>query len=163
MIRRIISLIMALILIFSLASCGEIHYSNGDNADNNQSTPAENENENSAEDNEDNKVVYIYSVTSKVIHLDGCYHIDRMNEDYKKTFEGDVAELLEKEYTLCKYCFPPEKEEEDVEQEPEDDENKIAKEDATFVINSKSLKFHQLDCQHVSGMNESNTKYPRKR
>ena len=180
--ERLIALILVLAMALSFVSCGEIKYVTIDGSDqqtDSEENPSDNqkpvEDEKQPDDQEKDpetndsgnienqpsdghKTIYIYSIMSKTIHLPGCHHIDRINEDYKKEFEGDITELLLKKFELCDSCFPTEDEEEEPEEEPEE-ENKVSKDDATFVINSNSNKLHDLECRHIEGMNEENIKY----
>ena len=41
----------------------------------------------------------------------------------------------------------------------EDTANKVAKEDATFVINSATDRLHQLTCYHIDNMISKNIEY----
>lgn len=152
---KIISLIMAFVLLASLFSCDGVHIHNGNQNDQNQ-------NDTSEENNESNEPVYVYSVTAKVLHIEGCYHIDRIKEEYRFEYTGDITVMIEKGYSLCKYCLAPEEEEpeeEEPEEEPEEDENKIPIEEATFVINTSSKKIHELDCRYAIEMKEENREY----
>ncbi|MBQ8302262.1 MAG: hypothetical protein IJX97_01770 [Clostridia bacterium] len=176
---KLIALLLAMLTMLQLASCGKIHYHNGnipkpldpsqdggtggadtdgeENTDNNSEENQEG-NENDGTEIPEGALVYVYSVNSKVLHREDCYHVERMNEDYKKTFVGDLAELIEREFELCKSCFKPPKVEEDTE-EPEDNTNKIPIEEATYLINTNSLKLHCLDCYHVESMSDKNIEY----
>ena len=150
-ISRFIALLMALVLIISLVSCntGNDHGGNNTNSGNSSG-------------NTEEDVYYVYSVSAKVIHLSTCHHIERINEEYRTEYRGELSVMLEKGYTLCKTCLnPTEKEpvEKEPEEIPEEDENKISPEDATFVINTNSGKVHELDCRYAVDMKESNKEY----
>lgn len=107
------------------------------------------------QDNSGN-VIYVYSIISRKLHLFGCYHIDRMNKLYKYEYKGDIAVLLQEGFTICRDCMVPKVEKE----EPEEDEGeKVAKEDATFLINKASKTFHTLECHNVKIIVEKNVKY----
>jgi len=111
--------------------------------------------DNEEKDDKNEETVYVYSVLSKSIHLQGCYHVNEIKDDYKKEISGDVSPLLEKGYTLCKDCFPPA-----VDPEPDEPEEPgISKEEATFLINKSSHKIHMLDCYHIAEMAEANIEY----
>lgn len=111
--------------------------------------------DNEEKDDKNEETVYVYSVLSKSIHLQGCYHVNEIKDDYKKEISGDVSSLLEKGYTLCKDCFPPA-----VDPEPDEPEEPgISKEEATFLINKSSHKIHMLDCYHIAEMAEANIEY----
>ena len=149
-INRLISVLLCVILFFSLASCahGNNNHSNNNNSAGQNNTPSQNQ-------GGEGKVTYVYSVYSKTIHLPECFHIGRINEEYLKTTQ-DLTTLPLDEYTICRDCLAPDVEEE----EPEEDEtNKIAKEDATFVINKKSKALHTLDCFRIKTMEEKNIQY----
>ena len=159
----IISLIVAIIMIFSLTSCIEINVPSDkendphNNTHDNYQPPEEDESDESTQGGEGN-VTYVYSVLSKTLHLPGCYHTGRMNEDYKFEYTGDIAIMLGKGYTICKDCLVPDEEKEE-EEEPEEDENLIAKEDANYAYNKVSLVIHTLDCHHLEIMIEKNLRY----
>lgn len=149
---RIISLILSLIMLISLVSCNQVHMHTG-HGGNNSSSNSDPSHEQGGEGN----VTYVYSVLSKTLHLPTCYHIERMSDEYKFEFKGDISVLLEKGYTICRDCLVPKDE---TEKEPEeDDENKVAREDATYAINAASKWLHTLDCYHLEVMAEKNLKY----
>ena len=68
-------------------------------------------------------------------------------------------DYLDDGYSLCKTCFPPAKDDTEPPANEVDDPNAIKKEDATFVINIKTHKFHKLDCYHAESMSQSNREY----
>ena len=141
---KLIALLLCFVLAFSLSACNKHGHANQhQNADNDS-------------DGGEDKIVYVYSVVSKTIHLSDCYHVDRMNEEYKNYFEGDLNSLLANGYTLCRDCIDVQIKEEEPEEE---DPNKVSKEDATYVINASSKTFHELGCHHIEGMAEKNIKY----
>lgn len=152
-ITRLISVLVIFVILLSFISCNQVHSHMGHGGSN------QNQQQNQGGEGEENqdgsKVTYVYSVLSKVIHLPGCYHIDRIKEDYLKE-SNELAPLFEKGYTICNDCFKIKEEEPE---EEEEDPNKVSKEDATFVINSSTNKIHYLDCYHVDGMVEKNLKY----
>lgn len=151
-ITRLISILVIFVLLLSFVSCDQINFHNIHGGGNNQSQSGENEESQGGE----GEIVYVYSVLSKVIHMPGCYHIDRIKEDYLKE-TTDIAPLFEKDYTICKDCFGLNDKE--PEEEEEDDTNKVSKEDATFIINASTKKMHELDCYHTEGMVEENLEY----
>ena len=156
--RKIAAAFLVIILLISTVSCDNVHNNHGSGQ--NINTPPDTTEENNNEVEDEQPITYVYSVMSKSIHYADCHSVKIMNEDYKREFQGDISELLNKGYTLCQFCFPPRKDEtEKEEEEVEEDPNKIAKEDATYVINKKNLKLHELDCQHVKSMNDSNVLY----
>ena len=151
-ITKILSLLVIFVILLSFVSCDQIHSHFGHGTSNSNQTG----NDDTDNNQEKPKATYIYSVLSKTIHLPGCYHIDRIKEDYLKE-TNSLAPLFEKGYTICRDCFHVK--DEDDEKEEEEDVNKIPKEEATFVINSSSAKMHHLDCYHVEGMVEKNLEY----
>jgi hypothetical protein len=149
MLKRLVSIITLLAMLLSLGSCNLV------NKDKHEIKEPEQNPEDGGETEEAAPTLYIYSVLAKSIHLEGCYHINEIKEDYKKETTGDITELLDKGYTLCKDCFPPA-----VEPTPEEPEEPgISKEDATFLINKSTKKVHKLDCYHIEEMSEANIKY----
>lgn len=152
---RFLALLLALVLLFSLISCKN----NDPHGDGGNGGEAQDQHDNTEGQQQggEGQVTYVYSVVSKTLHLPNCYHIDRMNEDYKFEYTGSITVLLEKGYTICRDCLVPDTEEE--EEPAEDDTNKVAKEDATFVINSASKMLHTLDCHHVEVIVEKNIQY----
>ena len=158
--KKVICALMALvILLLSLFSCEGIH--GNKDQQNNQNTDNVGDNVNNNEnENQNTTPRYVYSVTSKVMHLPDCYHINRINEEYLFEHNGDLAEMIEKGYTVCKDCLVPKEEKpEEPEEEPEEEEIKIPPEDATFVINTNSGKVHELDCRYAVDMKEANKEY----
>ena len=147
MIKRLIAIFILVATMFSIFGCDAIKQVGGHKE---PEVPDNSE----AEVPETQDTKYVYSVLSKSIHLEGCYHINEIKEDYKKEVVGDISHLLEKEYTLCKNCFPPQ-----IEVEPEEQEPQISKEDATFLINKNSKKIHKIDCYHIEEMSQANIKY----
>jgi hypothetical protein len=151
MLKRLISLVLIITSLLSITSCDLFKKDHHTPID-----PSQNQGDQGGGDTEQPApTVYVYSVLSKSIHLEGCYHINEIKDDYKKETTDDVTPLLENGYTLCKDCFPPA-----VEPEPEEPkEPEISKEDATFLINKNSKKLHKLDCYHIEEMSEANIKY----
>ncbi len=159
-ILRLLALTVSIILMLSLFSCDQLHLHTGKGSSNSKDPHDQHQPPSDNEENEggEGKVTYVYSVISKVLHLPDCYHIDRIKEEYKFEYTGDITVMFEKGYTVCKDCLAPDEPEEEPEEE-EEDPNKVAKEDATYLINSSSNKFHKLDCYHIEGMSEKNIKY----
>lgn len=103
-------------------------------------------------------VTYIYSVVSKTLHLPECYHVERMNDDYKIEHKGSIVSLLEKGYTICKDCLVPDTEED--EEEPEvEDYYSVPEDQATYAYNKTSRVVHELDCHNIDSMNEKNLRF----
>lgn len=151
---KIIALLLSAILLLTITSCNK-NDPHGTPSHTNSPTPNQGEDDTVQEGGE-GQITYVYSVVQKMLHLPDCYHLDRMNEEYKYEYTGNISELLNNGYTICRDCLVPDTEDEEDE---EDEENKIAKEDATFVINSSSFALHKLDCHHIDKMEEKNIKY----
>lgn len=154
--NKILAIVLALTLILSITSCDKKNKNNNSDDPHGQYGQHTENPENDSQQGGEGKVTYVYSVVAKTLHLPGCYHLDRMNEEYKFEYTGSITALLENGYTICKDCLVPDKKEEEPE---EDDTNKIAKEDATFVINSSSKALHCLDCHIIDSMEEKNIEY----
>lgn len=151
--NKIIAALITVILLISLCSCDQVHVHNGNN--NNQTNDNLHNSGGGNNQEVEKPITYVYSLISKTIHLPDCYHVDRIKDDYKFDYNGDLSLLFEKGYTICKDCLVP-----DVEEEiPEEDTNKVAKEDATYVINAATNRLHELDCYHVDNMVEKNIEY----
>ena len=142
--KRLICTILLLAMLLSLASCNLIKNGHHKPTEPDAGDPSD----------EPKPTIYIYSVSSDSIHLEGCYHIDGIKEKYLKTTE-DVESLLNDGYKLCERCFPPAKDPDP--EEPEEPE--IPKEQATFLINKSSKKMHHVDCHTIGEMVEPNMKY----
>lgn len=147
---KILSMLMTLILLLSFVSCDQLHFHTGHGGLNQNNNSNNNEQQGG-----EGKVTYVYSVVEKTLHLPNCYHVDRINEEYLKS-TTDISPLLQDGYTICRDCLVPKEPEEE---EPEEDENKIAREDATYAINAASNWLHTLDCHHLEVMSEKNLKY----
>lgn len=164
---RIVALLISTIMMLSLISCDQLHFHSGGGKDPHSDTmddlhnnpPKEDEDDEQKDNNKtEEQPEYIYSVISKTLHRPDCYHVDRIKEEYRFTFVGDITVMLQKDYTICKDCLVPddEKKEEDDDKE---EENLIAKENATYATNKLSLVVHLLDCYMLESMIESNLRY----
>ena len=103
------------------------------------------------------RVTYIYSVVSKTLHLPDCYHVERMNDDYKVEHTGSIVPMLEKGYTICKDCLIPEDEKEE---EPEkEDPYSVPESQAKYAYNKTSRVVHELDCHNIDSMSDKNLRY----
>lgn len=49
---------------------------------------------------------YILNVNSKKIHLSSCESINKISDNNKKEYNGNISDLLNKGYTKCKTCNP---------------------------------------------------------
>ena len=95
---------------------------------------------------------YAYSANSKTLHHSGCYHVKRISDANLVEYYGDPADMVANGFKLCSVCFPNSNVNNNT-----NDENGIAEEDATYVINTGTKRFHEKDCDHA--INASNTEY----
>lgn len=151
--HRFLALLLALVMALSIISCkkedshGDYHPSPNDQQQSNNDTQSGGE----------GTVTFVYSVVSKTLHMKGCYHIDRMNEEYIFEHTGSITPLLEKGYTICKDCLVPDDEKDD---EPEkEDDYAVSVDQATYAYNKASRVIHELDCHNLKIMNEENLRY----
>lgn len=153
---RFIALITTFLLAFSLVSCGELnfHYGSAGGEGNGEQSDAGGNEENNENEEETATQFYVYSITERKLHLPDCYHTNRIREDFKQVCY-DLDAMLENGYELCQDCFPSE----DTEEEENDNTNSVPKDEATFVINASSLKFHKVGCHQTKGMTAKNTVY----
>lgn len=166
--KKIVALLTLIMMVFSLLSCNrynenkenENQQGQQNNGETNQ-TPDENSpsdktpSENTPSDDSETELIFVYSVVRKVIHREDCASVALINKEYREEVKGDITGLLLDGFRLCSTCFPVENEKE----EPEDDENKITAEEATFVLNTSNMKIHDLECRHIKTMNEKNIEY----
>lgn len=157
-IKRIISVLALIMLVFSLCSCDQLHFHSGGDQNQGGATPPTSSNNGNVEPEEETDIIYVYSVVSKVIHIQGCYHIDRINEEYIAQHIGDISAMLENGYTVCKDCMLPDEEKEDQDVVVPDPDS-VAKEDATYLLNKSSMVVHLLDCHNIKSMSDKNKKY----
>ncbi len=149
---RFLAFLLTLVLAFSMISC-----KNGDPHGNGGSDPHDQQNNTDTPQGGEGTVTYVYSVVSKTLHLPGCFHIDRMNEDYKFEHTGSITALLEKGYTICNDCLVPDNDEEE---EPEEEDSYAVPEDqAEYAYNKASRVIHELDCHNIKIMNKENLRY----
>lgn len=160
-ITKAVALIAALLLTFSLVSCSELHFHYGDSEnqadgqDGASPSDGAGEGDGNNEDEQGNKTLCVYSLMSKKLHLPGCYHTNRITDDMRREHEVDILAMLEKGYELCQDCFPSE----DSDDDEEGGSNQVSRDEATFVINASSLKFHKVGCYQTKGMTAENTVY----
>jgi len=154
---RFIALITTFLLAFSLISCGELnfHYGSAGGEGNGEQSDAGGNEENNENEEETPTQFYVYSITERKLHLPDCYHTNRIRDDYRFEYKGDVSVMIENGYELCMDCFPSEDEEDD----DESNSNSVSENEATFVINASSLKFHKVGCHQTKGMTKENTVY----
>lgn len=168
MIKRLVCALLMLTVLLSACSCDQVHFHGGNNRGNtNNNTNQQNINQAPNNDSEDTgdkteeteKPIYVYSILAKTIHLkDGCASAIRIREkgDYYKEHDGDIIELIQKEFEICSICFPSEEpeEKEDIPEEDPVDPN-----EATFIVNKKSLTVHIFKCGALKNTKEENKKY----
>ncbi len=146
--NRFLAIFLLLTILASLISCNHGHFGNKNHGDNGQNGDTE-------QPGGEGYVTFYYSVTAKTLHLADCYQVKEINEEYLKT-TTDASSLLEKDgYKLCGICLGPPK----AEEPDEDDTNKVAKEDATFVINKNQKTLHDLKCHWIKEIKEGNIQY----
>lgn len=147
---KILATVTLLIMMFNLAACDQLYFHTGKHTGGGQGGGS------GKEEQKEQPITYVYSVTQKVLHLPDCYHVEDMNEEYRFEYSGDISELFEKGYTICKDCLVSDDPEEE---EHIPDEDEVPAEEATFVINRSKLRIHHLDCYHIEDMKEENIKY----
>ena len=96
---------------------------------------------------------YAYSSNSKTLHHNGCYHVKRISDANLGEYYGDPADMVANGFKLCSACFPNS----NVNNNTNNNDNGISEEDATYVINTGTRRFHEKDCDHA--LNSSNTEY----
>ena len=150
---RFLTILLIFAMLFSMISCdkdkGKDKNNEKENGDKgNQQTDISGDTQQGAE----GRVTFYYSVNSGVYHIEGCYHIYSIDEEFLKT-STSVAELSEKGKAPCKDCIVSKAEPD------EDEEDKITKEEATYVIGGNNNKLHELDCHNVKKIHEENLLY----
>ncbi len=98
---------------------------------------------------------YAYSSNSKTLHHSGCYHVKRISDKNLVEYYGDPMDMVANGYKLCGVCFPNSNVDNNT--NDNDDDNGIPEEDATYVINIGTKKFHEKDCDYA--IKSSNTEY----
>ncbi len=151
--RKIVALLLLITMTFSVVACKKddendyVHKGGSGETDENSGT------ESDGGDEQTGSTVYVYSTSSKTLHRESCYHSHGIDELYKKTYEGDdFSELIEKGFSFCILCCP---EESEMYNESDDEiiDSGVNPEDATYVINIGTGKFHELDCRYAESMN----------
>lgn len=148
---KYLSAIIVLIMALSLVSCGQAHIHTGKHQNQGSGTGTNG-------DQTVQPITYVYSITRKVLHLPDCYHIQFMNEDFKSYYNGDIALLFEKGFTICKDCLAT-KDDTNEDKVIIPDEDEVPAEEATFVVNRSSLTIHMKGCSYIKKMSEKNVKY----
>lgn len=141
--HRIIALLLLFTIVFSLISCKKGETPDFVGKDDDQST--------TGDGTEETKVVFVYSTSAKTLHRETCYHAAIIDELFKKTYDGDPLALMDKGFSFCGLCCP---EESALYNTKDDEDNKIfdngiTADNASYVINVNSGKFHELDCRYA--------------
>lgn len=148
---RFLTILLIFVTLFSMISCDNDKDKNNKKEDDGESDQQINNSGNTPQGAE-GRVTFYYSVNSGVYHIEGCYHIYSIDEEFLKT-STSVAELSEKGKAPCKDCIVSKAEPD------EDEEDKITKEEATYVIGGNNGKIHELDCHNVKKIQEKNLIY----
>lgn len=144
---RFLALLLIFTTMFSLISCHGMFYpGHGQGNHVNQNTPSTDE-----EQGGEGYVTFYYSVNSDRYHIAECYHVYAIGEKFMKT-TTDVAALTADGYSPCEDCIA-------IKEEPDDNENVITREEATYVIGKGNNKLHKLDCHNLDKMYEENMIY----
>ena len=152
---RFLSSIIVIILIFNLISCNQAYLHSGSKPSHPSGSGTPTQPESTVQ-----PIKYVYSITQKKLHLDDCYHIEFMNEEFRFEYSGDISVLLEKGYTICKDCLVVD-DEDDEDDVFVPDEDEVSAEEANFVVNRSSLTFHIKGCRYTEKMSPKNVKYTR--
>ena len=142
---KILSIILILSLVFSATGCKK------DDDD-----YVEIEGGEGHESKTDEKVVYCYTSKNQTLHRENCYYARAMQEHEKKEWDKDITVLMDDGYKFCGLCCPDEKMQY---AEPEGEPSGVDPNEATYVLNIRQKKFHNLGCRFVEGMSPSNTEY----
>ena len=151
--HRITALLLLLTLVFSLFACKDDtpDYVEKDNQDTSNNTDSEGE----------TNTVFVYSTNAKTLHKENCYHVSSLDELFTKTYDGDPVELMDKGFSFCGLCCPEESKL--YNQKDEDDneifDNGVSRDDASYVINVSTGKFHELDCRYAEESESGNRIY----
>ena len=155
-IRKILAILLLVATLFSLAACdksGDDFVYKDDSGSNEQTNDSSG---NNADSN-----VYVYSATAKKLHREYCSSAHSIDELYRKSYTGtDFYELIDKGFSFCVSCCPEESEEYKVSDENDDRiDSGVSPEDASYVVNTKTDKFHEPDCRFAEDINEQNRVY----
>lgn len=148
---RFIAFLLTFVMLFSMISCDKNKKKDDENGDGNENNQQA-DNNGDTQQGAEGRVTFYYSVNSDVYHIEGCYHIHSIDEEFLKT-STNVAELSEKGKAPCKDCIISKAEPD------EDEEDKITKEEATYVISGDNGKIHELDCHNVKKIQDKNLIY----
>lgn len=152
--HRIVALLLLLSISLSLFSCGKDEKEDFVHKDGTEDVTDDTPNP----EPETTNPIFVYSTSSKTLHRESCYHAVAIDELYKKTYDGDATLLIEKGFSFCALCCP---EESELYNEKDDEtiDNGISPEDASYVINIGSGKFHEPECRYATEMNPDNRLY----
>jgi len=84
-----------------------INYSNGESALSGEPLPDDNAGKNGDTGADQPEItVYILNTSSKKYHRESCTYAERIKEENRDIFEGDVTELIDQGYEACGTCKP---------------------------------------------------------
>ena len=151
-ISRLTAILLIFVLLFSLISCKE--NDPHDNHDNhgNQDT-SDNQQGDVEQSGGEGFVTFYYSVNSEKYHLADCYHVYAIEEKFLKT-SNDAAALAADGYAPCRDCIAVRDDASE-----DEDNNRVSKENATYVIGTSGNRLHELDCHNVKKIHEENIRY----
>ena len=145
-INKILSILLIITLMFSVVGCKkdkDDDYVEIEDGDGN-------------EDKTEGDVIYCYTSKNQTLHRENCPYAKRIAAHELLTWDKDIITLVDDGYKFCGLCCPDEKL-----QYTDDDEHAsgVDPSEATYVLNIKQKKIHELDCVHVEAMSPSNTEY----
>ncbi len=107
---------------------------------------------------------FILNTSSKKIHMANCSQVDRIKDENKLEFSGNIANLLAEGYTKCQSCF-----EGNTTSSPEPTiaptltptpaptaTSTAAPEKYDYVLNTNSKKFHLPSCSQADKIKDEN-------
>lgn len=153
--HKLLSSILILALALSMASCKNKNSSNASDDDNDYLEGGSNP----YDDTSDGGITYVYSISSRTLHRETCYHSYAIDELYKKSYSGDITPLIERGFSFCALCCPEESELYNKKDESGPIDNGITRDEASYVLNVNSKKIHELDCKYATSMNPQNMQY----
>ena len=149
--HKLLSAVLILALALSTMSCGNKNKNPNNNNDNHLEGGS-----NPYDDTSNGNTTYVYSISSKTLHRENCYHSYAIDELYKKSYSGDITPLLERNFSFCALCCPEESAIYNKKDENLPIDNGITRDEASYVLNINSKKIHELDCQYATSMNAQN-------
>lgn len=107
---------------------------------------------------------YVLNTSSKKFHLPTCASVDDISEKNRAYSTATAEELIAAGYKPCGRCNPSDShihqgDSQVGQEEPNLDQQGVNNgEENSYVLNTKTLKFHRPDCSSVSEMNANNRK-----